>query len=402
MSRTALAFHELTFVPEGDEVVVGRKDTGEYVVLPADGAQLLSRLVAGADPDEAAEWFEASFGEPVDMAEFLDTLGELGFVRRIDADEPAVAAAPVRFRRLARVLFSPWAFACYLGLAVAWVLTAAGHHDLLPHPSQMFFTSSLVIVQVTVLFGQLPLVFLHEGYHALAGRRLGLPSRLGVSNRLIYIVFETTMNSVMSVPRRQRYLPFLAGMVSDIAQVSVLGLVADLTRDADGSLSLVGRIALAFSFTVFMRLAWQFQFYLRTDLYYVFATAVNCYDLHDASSALVRNRIWRWLRRPGRLVDEQQWTERDRRVGRWYGPLMVLGLVVCVAITVFGSLPVAFQYFERIVTRLAAGRFDASFFDALVSLLLNITTFTLPIVLARRKRRAGTRRPIRTVAEKAS
>jgi hypothetical protein len=403
MSRTALAFHELTFVPEGDEVVVGRKDTGDYVVLPADGARLLSHLVAGTDPDSAAEWFEATFGEPVDMAEFLETLDELGFVRSVEsAPAPHTAGQPVRFQRLGRVLFSPAAFAAYLVLAVVWAWTVSEHHDLLPRPSHMFFTGSLVVVQLTVLFGQLPLVFLHEGYHALAGRRLGLPSRLGVGNRLIYVVFETTMNSVMSVPRRQRYLPFLAGMISDVVQVSVLDLFAQWTRDADGSLSLAGRVALAFAFTVFMRLAWQFQFYLRTDLYYVFATALNCYDLHDASSALLRNRIWRWLRRPDRAADEQQWTERDRRVGRWYGPFMAVGLLVCVCIALFGSLPVAVEYGVLIFRRLAAGKLDASFFDALVSLLMNISTLVLPMYLARRKRRTAARGAIRAVPEKVS
>ncbi|HEX5120492.1 MAG TPA: hypothetical protein VFW65_35385 [Pseudonocardiaceae bacterium] len=395
-----MLFHELTFVPEGDEVVVGRKDTGDYVVLPADGAGLLSQLVDGATPDEAAEWFEATFGEPVDITEFLDVLDELGFVRSADAPVPVESPEPVRLRRLSRVLFSRFAFACYLALVVVWFLVMTGHHDLLPRPSQMFFTSSLVIVQITVIFGQLPLIFLHEGCHVLAGRRLGLPSRLGVSNRWIYIVFETVMNSVMSVPRRQRYLPFLAGMLGDVLVVCLLDVTAQLAKNPDGSLSLVSRIALTFAFTVFVRLAWQFQLYLRTDLYYVFATALNCHDLHEASGVLLRNWIWRRLGRTDRVVDEGQWADRDRRVGRWYGPVMVLGLVVSLAVALLGSLPVVVQYAVLIVERLTSGRIDASFVDALVSLLMNVTVLVLPVVLSRRKRRRAAVGTLRTVPEK--
>src|ERR1700753_3519518 len=107
MSRAAPLFHELTFVPEGDDVVVGRKDTGDYVVLPADGAQLLSRLVEGATPDEAAEWVEITFGDGVDMADFLEVLHEVGFVRATDAPVPVDAPRPVGLRRLSRALFSP-------------------------------------------------------------------------------------------------------------------------------------------------------------------------------------------------------------------------------------------------------------------------------------------------------
>lgn len=388
MTRAALAFHELSFVEEGDEVVVGRPDTGEFVVLPADGARLLARLVDGTEPGQAAVWFEQEFGEPVDIEEFLETLGELGFLRELGDAEPVPPTA-VRFKRLGRALFSPVALCCYGIVIVAGLAVMTMRPDLRPGPGQIFFTGSLVVVQLVITFGQLPFIFLHEAFHALAGRRLGLPTRLGISNRLMYIVFETTMNSVMSVPRTRRYLPFLAGMLCDLVQLGALYLVADGTRAPDGTLSPVGLVALAFAFTVLMRLAWQFQFYLRTDLYYVLATSLNCYDLHAAGTALVRNRIWRLLGKPHRLVDEQQWTERDRQIGRWYGPLVVFGVVVCIAVTAFASLPVVVTYVELIAQRLVSGTFDGRFVDGVVSLSMNATTFTLMIVLSRRKRRAA-------------
>jgi hypothetical protein len=391
MPQTALAFHELTFVEEGDEVVVGRRDTGEYVVLPADGARLLSRLVDGEAPDDAAVWFAAEFGEPVDIDEFLETLGELGFLRT-DPAEDRTQPKPLRFQRLGRLAFSPIAFACYAVVVVAGLVVMWLHPDLHPSPVQTFFTESLVAVQLGITFGQLPLVFLHEAFHALAGRRLGLPTKLGVSNRLMYIVFETTMNSVMSVPRRLRYLPFLAGMLCDVVELGGLYLVAEFTRGADGALSLVGRIALGFAFTVLMRLAWQFQFYLRTDLYYVLATRLNCYDLHAAGTALVRNRFWRLLGKPHRAVDERQWTERDLRIGRWYGPLAVFGIFVCIAIMAFASIPVVVKYVELVAGRIASGNFDARFVDGVLSLAANATTLTLLIIFSRRKRRAAAAR----------
>lgn len=388
MTSVAPAFHELTFVPEGAEVVVGRKDTGEYVVLPADGASLLRHMIDGASPAQAADWFAETFGEPVDIDEFLATLDELGFVRRAGETAADSNVVRVRFQRLGKLLFAPATFIGYAALFVAFVIVLSDHHDLFPRPGQVFFTSSLVAVQLTITFGQLPLVFLHEAFHALAGRRLGLPSRLGVSNRLMYIVFETKMNTVMSVPRRQRYLPFLAGMICDLVQLSALDIFAQATRQADGALSLPGRIALGFAFTVVMRLAWQFQFYLRTDLYYVLATRLNCYDLHAAGVALLRNRVWRWLARPHRAVDEQRFTERDRRIGTWYGPLVVFGMAVSIVVALYGSLPVAWEYVTLIAQRISSGRFDEHFFDGLFSMLMNVFTFTTMILLVRRKQRA--------------
>jgi hypothetical protein len=392
VSESVLELHDLSFVPEGDEVVVGRLDTGSYAVFPADGAELLRRIAAGMSLNQASAWYQSNFGEPVDIGEFAETLTDLGFVR--EAGAGVTAAAPVRLRRLGRAAFSPAAWACYAVVVALWLRAAFPAGAILPRPSQIFFTGSLVLVQLVITFGQVPLLFLHEAFHILAGRRRGLPSRLGVSNRLTYIVFETQLNGLMSVPRRARYLPFLAGLVCDCVVFCSLGLAADLTREANGSFSVAGRVCLALAFTVIMRILWQFQLYLRTDLYYVFATALNCYDLHDASSALLRNRLWRALRRWHRLVDEQQWTERDRKVGACYGPFIALGILVMVLITVFGSYPVVHEYLLIIARGLAAGPRAGQFWDALVSLTFNIAQVIALIALWHRKRRAlAGRRP---------
>ncbi|MFF4991462.1 hypothetical protein ACFY19_30065 [Streptosporangium saharense] len=394
-----IAFHELSFVPEGDEVVVGRVDADSYAVLPGDGAALLMEMTRGMPPERAARWYEDTYGEQVDIDEFLETLHELGFVRSDGSSEKSAPERPLPLRWLGEAAFSPPAWVLYGVVFCVWLFTAVNNRDLLPSPHHIFFADSLLVVQFGIIFGQLPLVFLHEAFHMLAGRRLGLRSRLSISNRYLYIVFETQMNGLLSVERRKRYLPFLVGMVCDVVVFGLLGLAAHLTRADDGTFSLTGRVCLALAFTVLMRFAWQFQLYLRTDLYYVFATALNCHDLHNASTALLRNRIWRLLRRPERLVDEEQWTEYDRRVGRWYGPFISLGILAMLLITVFGSLPVAVQYVQTALRSMGGGVGTPAFWDGALGLLILVNWFVTPAYLARRKRRQARQNSARTVAE---
>jgi hypothetical protein len=400
VSEPILELHDLSFVAEGDEVVVGRLATGSYAVFPADGAELLRRLAAGMPLNQASAWYEQRFGEPVDVGDFAATLAELGFVREAGAGPSP--ARPVRLRRLGQAVFSPAAGACYAAVMALWLVVAFRTSAILPRPEQIFFTGSLALVQAVITFGQVPLLFLHEGFHALAGRRLGLPTRLGISNRLTYIVFETHLNGLMSVPRRARYLPFLAGLLCDGVVFCALGLTAELTRLSDGAFPLAGRVCLALAFTVAMRMAWQLQLYLRTDLYYVFATALNCHDLHDASTALLRNRIWRALGRSGRLTDEGQWTERDRRTGTFYGPFIVAGILVMIFIATFASFPVLREYAVTVDRGLAAAPWSAPFWDALISLTFNAAQILALIVLGHRKRRAPARRRPRLLAEQES
>ncbi|WP_344672115.1 PqqD family protein [Catenulispora yoronensis] len=379
---------------EGTDVVVGRADTGTYAVLPDDGAALLRRLSAGVSRDEAAAWYEHCYGEPVDVDDFVATLHELGFLRA--AGSTAAAPAPLgppRFQRLARALFSAPAWLLYAALVAAAAIALARHPDLRPASSHVYFTGSLTTVTLVLIFGQLPLAALHESYHVLAGQRLGLHSSLGVSNRYNYVVFETRTNGLYSVPRRRRYLPFLAGMVVDVVAFAALALLAAALRTPGGTIPLAGRVCLALSFAVAARLGWQLLLHLRTDLYYVLSTALNCYDLHEASKAIFANRIRRRtgrLRagRPSpRLVDETQWTDRDRRIGAWYGWLIAVGFTATIGLAVFVTGPVAVTFVARTVSGVATGAGTWHFWDSLVSLVVFTVQIALPATLALRKRR---------------
>lgn len=148
------------------------------------------------------------------------------------------------------------------------------------------------------------MAFLHESYHVLAGQRIGLRSRLGISNRYTFVVFETINNGLFSMPRRKRYLPILAGMLIDVAVVCALDLTAAALRHGDGAIPLLGLLCLALSYSVLARVGWQFFLHLRTDLSYVLSTALNCYDLHEASRSIFFSRLRRLTGRTARMTDE--------------------------------------------------------------------------------------------------
>ena len=153
----------------------------------------------------------------------------------------------------------------------------------MPSYHDLFFTHYMTVLELVTFLGQFPLILLHELAHALAGRRLGLRTRLSIDRRMYYVVFVTEMDGLVTVPRRKRYVPMLAGMLTDLLVLAVLILVADVTRRPDGALSLAGDVALAFAYMTLLRLAWQFFFYLQTDLYFVIVTVLGCVDLQGTA-----------------------------------------------------------------------------------------------------------------------
>lgn len=381
----SVSFHPLTFLDEGDEVTVGRLDTDSYCVLPADGADLLRQLTQGMAPEAAAAWYAERYGEPVDIQEFLAAMDELGFVS---------SAAPgtidrVGWQRTGRALFSPVAWFGYAVLLLAGLVAMLGHHDLLPHPGNVFVSSYATPVLVLAVFGQFPFVLIHEGFHALAGRRLGLRTRLRISRRLNVLVAETSLDGLVVVPRAKRYLPILAGMLADLLVIAALTLVATGLRQPGGAQPWPGAICLALAYLTLLRFLWQFYFFLQTDLYQLISTSLGCVNLHRTACQLIANRFNRWLR-PGRpLHDEANWHPRDHAVARWYCWVLVAGYAISLASFMLGVLPVLVHLLGTVSSHLLHGQQLSldSLADSLVFLVLSVAQLTAVAYLIVRERR---------------
>ena len=96
LPTTPLQFHELSFLDEGDgDILIGRADIDSYGVFPADGAALVEQLRSGRPPGEAAAWYLHTFGESVDMPEFIDTLTELELILEPGTTSASTRSTPV-------------------------------------------------------------------------------------------------------------------------------------------------------------------------------------------------------------------------------------------------------------------------------------------------------------------
>jgi hypothetical protein len=386
---TYIRLHRLSFVDEGDEVVIGRLEIESYAVFPADAAAVVRKLDEGASAQQTAAWYRQAYGEPVDIDDLIETLYDLEFVR-VDA-EPGAAAdgpAPLRWTRLARALFSPPAWICYALLTAAGIALMVRTADLRPAVSNIFFCPSLAVVMLTLVFAQFPGIALHEGFHVLAGRRLGLPARLSIGRRLYFVVVQTTLTGLMSVPRGKRILPFCAGLLADTLYVNLLVCIAALDQHLHGSLDVVGRLALALAYSTLLRMLWQFMVFMETDLYHVVATALYCPDLHRMTRNHIKAQTSRVLRRPGRVPDEEAaMSARDRRIVRWYAPVVFLGGLVAVVSMCIGTIPIVYDLLHRTYQAITDGSpMNAGFWDGTAVGLATAAQLTMVLVMMVRGR----------------
>jgi hypothetical protein len=375
-------------VPDDDGVVIGRPDTGSYAVFPEEGAQVLRMLAAGTPVTDVAAWYEHEAGEPLEVADFLGALTDLGFLLTDGEAEPVVA--PVTWQRLGRWLFSWPSAVCYTALVAAAVAAMILDPGLRPSYGDLFFTSYVSLIPVVTLAVAIPAILLHEACHALAGRRLGLPSRLGISRRFYYIVAETRMDSLLSVPRRHRYLPFLAGVLADVGVTAAFTLLS-LALDQRGIPAWCAKLCLTLAFTCVLRLIWQCMLHLETDFYHVLANAFRCTDLQNAARFYLRARIGRLIPVRGSQPGEDQWSKRDRAMARWYAPILAIGYGFSLFSLFWAGIPVSIRLWSTVIDRFKHGASAAGLFDAAVFIAMTSLQIGLLIHVTLRDRRARTR-----------
>lgn len=386
-------FHPLVYLDDGDGVTIGRADIDSYAIFPPDGAQLVRWLEAGATAAEAARRYEEEYGESADVEDVLEALDELGFTR--ETGEAPAENAPLRWQRLGRAAFSPGAWACYAALVATAAVLTVRYPTLLPHSHDMVFSSYYSVVNLTLLVAVTPLIALHEIFHALAGRRLAVRSKVSMSYRFYFLVVETALDGLAAVPRRKRYLPILAGMLADVLVLCGLVVLGYVLGAADADPPVAARVCLGVAFATFTRLLWQFFFYLRTDIYVLITTVLGNVDLHGVALRTLRNRLWRLLRRPGRVRDLGGAHPVDLKAARWYAWLVLAGYTVSLATTLFALLPVFVDMTAGSIHRFASG--DAGvlrLLDAIGFLVLLLTQMLVPLGIAlrdrARRRRAAT------------
>ncbi|MFJ5228758.1 hypothetical protein ACIQBJ_02550 [Kitasatospora sp. NPDC088391] len=379
-----LTLRRLVYLPEADEVTIGSPETDTYAVFPADGAELVRMLAEGLTPREAAARYQDAHGESVDIADLVDVLVDLELVRPTGESEAAGQSAPVRWQRLGRLVFSPPALVGYALLTALAAAEMIRVPALVPRVDNLFFSSSYTLVVLMLFVGQVPLLALHEAFHALAGRRLGLRSRLSVGRRLVYLVLETSLDGLVGVPRRKRYLPIMAGMLADTLVIAVLTLVADATRSGS---ALVAELCLAMAYATVLRLAWQGFFYLRTDLYVLLSTVLGCVDLHAAATDVLRNALRRATGRSP--LDLSAHHPVDRRTARWYAWLMLAGYAFTLTMFAGVVVPTAYRMLHDMWLRLTGQASLAGRLDSLALMLLSLAQTAAVLVLAARERRAA-------------
>jgi hypothetical protein len=364
---------------EGQSITIGDLGRQVFLTIPAEGMDILSALAEGKTVGEAVRLYEQTHDEKPDVEDFLSVLADEGFVApwgdEAFAEQVRQTAEPSLGRispAVARRLFgAPVLAVCALvvGVAVALLVADPG---VMPGPAVLVFHHHLAALTLGMFVVTMAGVVVHELGHLLAARASGVPAKIGLGNRLWIVVAETDMTGIWMVPKRRRYLAFLAGPIIDV--VSAAALVGVLWAQRHGWIDLspvLVQFTGAVLFSYLLRLLWQCFVFVRTDFYFVIATALDCKSLLADTEDLLRNR-WASLRGRGGMVDQSAIPPREMRAVRAYSVVWLVGRAVALASLVLVTLPVLVGYGAEVVRSVSGGRSSYDAVDLLTLAVLGL------------------------------
>jgi putative peptide zinc metalloprotease protein len=360
-SDTHVHVEVLSRQPEPDGVLVGRRDTATFLLLPPEAVEILDDLASGMTVGEAQRRYVERHGETPDMEDLLTTVEEHGFVRPATGESrtPEVTAPRYHFEwispRWARRLYGPVTLTAGTGVTLLAAAALVFEPSIVPGWRAAYFprntAAGLLFLMVTGLFT----TFLHEMGHVLAARARGVSCRFAVGNQLWFLTWETDMTGIWALPRRQRYLPLLGGPLLDLFTASVLVLLFFAsTRGWVTSDPTVLQFGRALLFIYVMRIVWQCYFFLRTDFYYAFSNLLGCRSLMRDTEDFLRNVRTRLLGR-GEMVEQRHLAPVERRMVRIYSGIWLTGRVLAFLLLLFIQLPLLYHYVMLVVERVRNG-----------------------------------------------
>lgn len=286
---------------EGDLYLVGSADLGDFYQFPDQGVRILDMLRSG-DTVTAIRSRLAAIGEMVDVEGFVAQLTDIGFIYPEDrkqqfAEDIEASAKDLRRvfsvdARIAQALFSRPAVAGYLSIVIYAFFSAVKDPEVRINWLAFYTDRNRTALLLCVLALSFIHVAFHELGHMLAAARYGIKSRYGLGNRLWNIVAESDITGILSLPKAQRYLPMLAGLLVDVLFLSLLTIATRFLLQLGASHFLV-QVIQALILEIVLSMTWQFNVFVRTDLYYVLCNYLNHPDLDQDARLYLRNILYR-------------------------------------------------------------------------------------------------------------
>ena len=402
--ESVIKFHDL-FRGEEEEgfVLVGRLDIASYVSLPSEALELIDLLDSGMTVGETKKFLEEKYGEEAEIEDFIEDMITNEMVKSVD-DYQCETKTPQQKAVLRGVtqkhvgwMFSRVAWGVYAGMAVTCLAIFALYPEHIPSPVDVFWHPWYSVAVIFMFFFGWILVAVHELAHLFGAKAVGIEGNFSLSTRTIFVVAQTNINNIWTVPSGKRYIVYLAGMAWDTATVFICLVLILLTDYGYIDVpELWYNFMKALVFLKVWGIIWQFRFNMQTDVYFTVTNYLKCKNLLGDTKTVLKNFAARFIKRI-KKVEMSGIPEHEMKTIKWYTPLYLFGTLLIVITFFFRNLPILYLMVLRALDGIKAGYAanSTAYTDAVVLIGLNVFNYGLLGYMMLRPRWGGIKQRVR-------
>ncbi|MDE5415397.1 PqqD family protein [Alkalihalobacterium chitinilyticum] len=370
--------HPYKLNKDGEDYILGRLDTNDYVSLSEDAYAILKLLEDGASINDILHKYQEDQLSFEDVKEFIISLVESNIVHKLDdhvlsSTNTVKENSEPKRSRLAEWLFSKTAWVFY-AVSLVLVPLLMINESLRPKPEDLFLSNSGVITFFTIIIGTWITVFVHEFGHAVAAKKEGIGSKITWGYRWIFLVIETDVTDIWSIKRNRRYAVYLGGPAWSNAMILGLLLIQLIPLPA-----LMIDISKFFVLLILQSLIFQFLFFLRTDLYYVLANYLRIDNLNELSKSLFLNLVTGRIKKLRKEVTN--WSSWEKKLVSIYTFINVVGTSTTLILFLAINLPVVKLYIETAINKIYYSElFSYEYWDGIAFGTFSLNPFFILLV----------------------
>ncbi|MCG7345506.1 peptidase [Sporosarcina sp. ACRSL] len=364
--QSQFTLYPLSIQKDKKNYIVEEPVSGDFFEMPVICIDAIERINNGQTLGEIEiELREKYPNENVDIIEFGGQLIELGLVQEVDGEklpQKKESQGSGSFTwipsSVGRFFFNRVTNKIYLILLLINISIFVMNPGLFPHYQDIFLFDSMMLNIITYMLISLVLIIIHEFGHILAIRSYDLPAKLGIGNRLIFVVFETDLTSAWKLAQRQRNILYFAGMSFEQAIVVIALTILLLLPEANAIL--IGILGIVV-FDIFIKTLYQCCFFMKTDIYYFIENSTGAYNLMESG----KQYLSKWLPFLRSDISEAETFDGEQRIIRMYSIFYIVGILVTLSLFIFYFLPQAYYAYSQVFSNLLSPTTSSAFWDAI-------------------------------------
>lgn len=334
----------------------------KFLEVPQIAVDVLTLCDGNNSSMEIQEKIKKAYGVDVDVQDFLSTLDKFGILMEVRQNVNIFDKIPAELLRWLHSKYFRYIKVLIMLIAITSLFNISFKDIKL---DDIFDISRYSFISLIIFFLlSWTLSIIHEFAHIIVARSYNSHVDVSLGVRLQFLVLQTRFSDIWFLNKKQRYNIYAAGLDSDVVILSIAIILYNLTSN---------KIWLTVGYIKLFAILWQFLFFMKTDIYYIFCNFFDEKNLMKDSEKYIKN-----------LITKENNSIKVNNKIKMYSVLLVVGRIVSLAYFILYTIPINVVFIKSAVKDFSKGSlYVINLVVTVIIIIVNIILYVIGFIKQR-------------------